>query len=50
MSSFGWSLFYVGIVSCLLWIMRSLARIEDHLGAMRRRLEREDGDPPPPGR
>jgi hypothetical protein len=47
MNSFQWSLFYIGIVFCLLWIMRSLARIEEHLAAMRRDKEQEDGGQSP---
>jgi len=42
MNAFQWALFYIGIVFCLLWIMRLLARIENHLAAMRRRQERDD--------
>ena len=45
MNSFKWSLFYMGIVFCLLWIMRSLSRIENHLAAIRREKEKQDGGP-----
>jgi len=46
MGSFGWSLFYFGIVVCLLSMLRILARIEDHVAAIRRRNEEEHETPP----
>lgn len=46
MNLVGWLLCYIGIVWCLLGIMRLLSRIEGHLAAMRGRDEKTDAGNP----
>ena len=46
MSPVGYALYYVGIVICLLWIVRFLSRIESHLAALRRDQQKPDPGSP----